>query len=175
MHCSQLSSVCVDPYPDGFEAESFDRVLLDAPCSALGLRPRLNVAQTLQELEQAAEYQRRLMREAAHLLRVGGCLVFSTCTFNPRENEANVLWFLTNFTQFALVDQHPKLGQSGLCGGANVPRADGSATWEQYLNDEDAQKVQCFGSAGCCDTIAFFVAKFVKRSSVPAGLQISCR
>jgi methyltransferase NSUN6 len=58
--------------------ESFDVVLLDAPCSALGLRPRLVLPQTMEELRSSALYQRRLLDQAVRLVRPGGTLVFST-------------------------------------------------------------------------------------------------
>ena len=88
MFTTLLSALlCAEEGPEWLEREAFDRVLLDAPCSALGLRPRLAVLATLRELEQAAAYQRMLLREAAHVLAVGGELVYSTCTLNPAENE----------------------------------------------------------------------------------------
>lgn len=75
--CQQL------PVPAGFPPCSFDHVLVDAPCSALGLRPRLLQAATLEYLRQCAVYQRRILDAAVQLLRPGGSMVFSTCTFNP--------------------------------------------------------------------------------------------
>eukprot|EP00802_Teleaulax_amphioxeia_P004669 Tamp_04673.p2 GENE.Tamp_04673~~Tamp_04673.p2 ORF type:complete len:592 (-),score=80.16 Tamp_04673:81-1856(-) len=84
--------------------ESFDRVLLDAPCSALGLRPSLRVgggsAWSLSKssmidaasLRQHAIYQRLMFRQAFKALKPGGRLVFSTCTLNPDENERNTAW-----------------------------------------------------------------------------------
>jgi hypothetical protein len=67
----------------GFPAESFDHILLDAPCTALGVRPRLQSPHTLEALLQTAAYQRRLLGVAVQLLRPGGTLVYSTCSFNP--------------------------------------------------------------------------------------------
>ena len=58
--------------------ESFDVVLLDAPCSALGLRPRLLSPHSLKELRSTASYQRRLLDQAVQLVKPGGTLVFST-------------------------------------------------------------------------------------------------
>ena len=63
--------------------ESFDHVLLDAPCTALGLRPRLRHVQTIGELQGTAQYQRKLLEVAVAALRPGGNLIFSTCTINP--------------------------------------------------------------------------------------------
>jgi 16S rRNA C967 or C1407 C5-methylase (RsmB/RsmF family) len=63
----------------GFCPRSFDRVLLDAPCSALGLRPRLFAGQeTLESLRKHSNYQRRMLDQAVQLVRPGGTLVYST-------------------------------------------------------------------------------------------------
>ena len=76
-----------------FGEATFDRVLLDPPCSGLGLRPRLRPqTASLADLEGFASYQRKLLRTAAQLLRPGGTLVYSTCTINPMENEGVVGW-----------------------------------------------------------------------------------
>jgi hypothetical protein len=67
----------------GFPPASFDCVLLDAPCTALGLRPRLQQALTLPQLLEAAAYQRKLLAAAVQLVRKGGSLVYSTCSISP--------------------------------------------------------------------------------------------
>merc|ERR1740129_1929313 len=77
-----------------FPPSSFDCVLLDAPCSAMGQRPLLRWGKTMAEVRDHAEYQRQFLRTAAQLLRPGGHLVYSTCTLMPEENEENVRWAL---------------------------------------------------------------------------------
>ncbi|EKX50189.1 hypothetical protein GUITHDRAFT_104001 [Guillardia theta CCMP2712] len=74
--------------------ELFDRIILDPPCTALGLRPRLAVDIPPIEMERTPAYQRRMMHVAVGLLKTGGRLVYSTCTINPEENECNVAWAL---------------------------------------------------------------------------------
>jgi 16S rRNA C967 or C1407 C5-methylase (RsmB/RsmF family) len=74
----------VNPLPE-FGPESFDAILLDAPCSALGLRPRLLHDWRLAQLHATAGLQRALLHSAVHLLRPGGVLVYCTCTINPGE------------------------------------------------------------------------------------------
>jgi 16S rRNA C967 or C1407 C5-methylase (RsmB/RsmF family)/NOL1/NOP2/fmu family ribosome biogenesis protein len=77
---------------------AFDRVLLDAPCSGEGLFRR-NPAAAAQwrpgHVRGSAERQRALLADAALLVRPGGVLVYSTCTFAPEENEHQVAGFLT--------------------------------------------------------------------------------
>jgi protein-L-isoaspartate O-methyltransferase len=69
--------------PAGFPPGSFDAVLLDAPCTALGLRPRLAQQHSLPQLLDMAAYQRRLLAAAVQLVRPGGALVYSTCSISP--------------------------------------------------------------------------------------------
>ena len=75
-----------------FGREAFDKILLDAPCTALGQRPCLSPQQV--NIEQAAEYQRKLLQTASELLKVGGKLVYSTCTTALQENQENIAWAL---------------------------------------------------------------------------------
>lgn len=67
---------------DVLPALSFDAVLLDPPCSALGVRPRLRTLPTIAELDAHAEYQRRLLRSAEALLKPGGPAA-RTCPRGP--------------------------------------------------------------------------------------------
>lgn len=60
-------------------------MLLDAPCTALGLRPKLAQPLTLPELLEAAAYQRQLLAAAVRLVKPGGYLVYSTCSVSPGE------------------------------------------------------------------------------------------
>lgn len=67
------------PFPLG----SFDRILLDPPCSAMGQRPLLRWGKSLADVRDHAGYQQHFLRTAARLLRPGGELVYSTCTLTP--------------------------------------------------------------------------------------------
>jgi 16S rRNA C967 or C1407 C5-methylase (RsmB/RsmF family)/NOL1/NOP2/fmu family ribosome biogenesis protein len=87
--------------------EAFDRVLLDAPCSGEGLFRR-NPAAAAQwrpgHVRGSAERQRALLADAAGLVRPGGVLVYSTCTFAPEENEQQVAGFLAAHPDWELLE-----------------------------------------------------------------------
>ncbi|KAK7276746.1 hypothetical protein RIF29_17892 [Crotalaria pallida] len=142
----------------GFSPDSFDRVLLDAPCSALGLRPRLFAGvETVESLRKHATYQRRMFDQAVQLARPGGVIVYSTCTINPGENEALVRYALDKYKYLSLAPQHPRIGGPGLVGRCEFP--DGYV--EEWLRPGEEDLVQRFDPSSPLDTIGFFIAKFV--------------
>ncbi|XP_049370642.1 rRNA (cytosine-C(5))-methyltransferase NOP2C isoform X1 [Solanum verrucosum] len=141
----------------GFSPNSFDRVLLDAPCSALGLRPRLFAGEdTIDSLRSNAKYQRRMFDQAVQLVRPGGVIVYSTCTINPGENEALVRYALDKYEFLSLASQHPKIGGPGLTGSCQL--SDGFV--EEWLRPGEENLVQRFDPSSDLDTIGFFIAKF---------------
>lgn len=87
-----LANVSGDAFPSGL---LFDRVLADVPCSAEG-RIRAGATQPRDgqvhnaDLHYLVAKQRRLLRRAVNLVRPGGLVVYSTCTYNPDENEAAI-------------------------------------------------------------------------------------
>ena len=83
----------------------FDRVLVDAPCSNTGvLRRRVDLRWRIEEreIDRLAALQLKLLNAAAHFLRTGGVLVYSTCSLEPEENERVVERFCESHPQFAL-------------------------------------------------------------------------
>ncbi|KAF3445008.1 hypothetical protein FNV43_RR14701 [Rhamnella rubrinervis] len=142
----------------GFAPNSFDRVLLDAPCSALGLRPRLfSGEETIDSLRNHGKYQRRMFDQAVQLVRSGGVIVYSTCTINPGENEALVRYALDKYKFLSLAQQHPRIGGPGLVGHFEFP--DGYI--EEWLRPGEEELVQRFDPSSELDTIGFFIAKFM--------------
>jgi len=93
----------------GIEA---DRILLDAPCTALGIRPKLWESRTPKDIEATARYQRHFINAAIKSLRRGGVLVYSTCTLSYEENEANVKYILGKGLK--LEEQSIFIGSSGM-------------------------------------------------------------
>ncbi|CAH1416651.1 unnamed protein product [Lactuca virosa] len=142
---------------EGFLPNSFDRVLLDAPCSALGLRPRLFAGEdTVESLRRHGKYQKRLFDQAVQLVRAGGVLVYSTCTINPGENEALVRYALDTYKFLSLAQQDPRIGGPGLVGHCELS----NGYFEEWLRAGEEDLVQRFDPSGPHDTIGFFIAKF---------------
>ena len=82
----------------------FDRILVDAPCSGEGMfrKEAAAVADWTEELvDMCARRQGEILDAAAKMLRPGGRLVYSTCTFAPREDEEAVAAFLERHPDFA--------------------------------------------------------------------------
>lgn len=81
-----------------FPADAFDRVLLDAPCSGLGVirrNPEAKWRLTPADITRLAATQHSLLKNAVRLLKPGGVLLYSTCSTTLEENEAVVLDFLS--------------------------------------------------------------------------------
>lgn len=76
--------------PIKFPSLKADKVLLDPPCSALGVRPKLYETRSMRDILALSAYQRSFLRAAVKILKKGGVLVYSTCTLSPEENELNV-------------------------------------------------------------------------------------
>lgn len=82
----------------------FDRVLVDAPCSGEGMFRKEEAAVTdwsQETVQMCARRQREILDSAARLVRPGGRLVYSTCTFAPEEDEETVGAFLKSHPEFA--------------------------------------------------------------------------
>lgn len=88
----------------------FDKVLLDAPCSATGtMRRHPDVAWTKQpaDIEKLAAAQDRLLAAAAEMLKPGGILVFCTCSLQPEEGQLRIEQFLRSDARFQRLPVEP--------------------------------------------------------------------
>jgi 16S rRNA (cytosine1407-C5)-methyltransferase len=88
--------------------ERFDRVLVDAPCSAEGRfcldKPASYRYWRPGKIREMMRKQRRLLASGLEALRSGGVLVYATCTFAPEENEGIVHWALQEFSGAVAVE-----------------------------------------------------------------------
>lgn len=82
----------------------FDRIIVDAPCSGEGMFRKEEAALTdwsQDTVLRCAGRQKEILEQADAMLKPGGTLVYSTCTFSREENEDNIRWFLENHTEYA--------------------------------------------------------------------------
>lgn len=169
-------ALAIDKGQDGQEGppflpESFDGILLDAPCSGMGQRPNMAYSLSLKEVTSYQPLQRKLFRVAVQLLKPGGTLVYSTCTVTISENEEQVAWALETFPCLQLQSQKPSIGGEGMMGAGLSPeqlkrlqRFDPS---DAILQEKDFNSLQDFGDEDLIhlanmDCIGFFIAKFIK-------------
>ncbi|MFT9367712.1 16S rRNA (cytosine(967)-C(5))-methyltransferase RsmB [Paenibacillus polymyxa] len=88
---------------------SFDRILLDAPCSGFGVirrKPDLRWSKTAEDVRDITQLQHELLDSVAGLLKPGGILVYSTCTIEPDENEGQLARFLSEHPEYELAKDH---------------------------------------------------------------------
>ncbi|MDC1327695.1 16S rRNA (cytosine(967)-C(5))-methyltransferase RsmB [Pseudomonadales bacterium] len=90
---------CLDLAKPQPELGTFDRILLDTPCSASGVirrHPDIKLLRRPEDLAPLIETQRQLLTQCWSLLRPGGSLLYVTCSIFSDENEDNLVWFLAN-------------------------------------------------------------------------------
>ncbi|MCK5077932.1 MAG: 16S rRNA (cytosine(967)-C(5))-methyltransferase RsmB [Calditrichia bacterium] len=86
--------------------QKFDKILLDAPCSGLGVlrrRSDLRWKKTPQDIDDLTKIQYSLLQKAAISLKNGGELVYSTCSIDLEENDKVIKKFLKNYANFKLI------------------------------------------------------------------------
>lgn len=153
------------------EPASFDRVLVDAPCSGSGLRPKIlhkgkRSATSAESLLSLCRRQRAILGETVKAVAPGGLLVYCTCSITLEENEDQIAWLLSSpmGRNFRLVEQQPYVGEPGFS-SANGLRYEQSRLCQRFHPIS-----HCLRSRGSrtdsvnSDTIGFFIAK-LKRIS----------
>lgn len=121
-----------------------DIVIADLPCSGLGIigkKPDIKYQASRQSLEELAALQRQILKVVSRYVKPGGKLVYSTCTINRKENEAQRNWFLKNF---------PFRSQ-------NIEGMLGKAVQEESMKDG---YLQLLPGRYPCD--GFFIAAFIR-------------
>jgi 16S rRNA (cytosine967-C5)-methyltransferase len=100
--------------------EPVDLVFADVPCSGLGTlskKPDIKWKREAEDIPGLVTLQRSILANAAHLVKPGGVLVYSTCTIENEENIENINWFLENYPNFELDPAenhiHPDLCKDG--------------------------------------------------------------
>ncbi len=110
--------------------EYFDRILVDAPCSGEGMFRKDETARNEWSPENVilcARRQAEILEQAARMLKAGGRLVYSTCTFSPEENEGTIWEFLKRHGDYAVekaaaFEAFSPGRPEWICGGTNELR-----------------------------------------------------
>lgn len=90
-----------------------DRTLIDPPCSALGLRPKVYDFTTQEVVNNLAEYQKQFLKAASNVTKPGGTIVYSVCTFTKQEGE-QIVEYAERECGLQVVEQKPLIGSKGL-------------------------------------------------------------
>ena len=102
--------------------EYFDKILIDAPCSGEGMfRKDRKMVRAWEEHgpEYFSKIQRSIVTQAAQMLRPGGMMLYSTCTFSPKENEQTIEYLLQEYPEFEICEMEGYEGFSeGIPGAA---------------------------------------------------------
>jgi 16S rRNA (cytosine967-C5)-methyltransferase len=97
------------------QQDDFDRILLDAPCSGLGVmrrNPDIKWKSSESDLKRHAGVQKRFLENLAPLVKTGGILVYAVCSIEPEENEAVITVFLKKHPEFVIDRRMGKLPET---------------------------------------------------------------
>lgn len=101
-----VQAVKLDARHLSLQGKKFDRILVDAPCSGYGVlakKPEGLYTKKPENIGELVILQREILASAAEVLKVGGEMVYSTCTILPQENQENAAWFLETHPNFESV------------------------------------------------------------------------
>lgn len=107
-----------------WDGKPFDRILLDAPCSALGVtrrRPDIRLRRTREDLETLGTTQLRLLDALWPLLRPGGTLLYATCSIMAAENDAIIAAFIAHTDDVEVTDIAASWGRQTRFGRQILP------------------------------------------------------
>ena len=96
----------------------FDRIMLDAPCSGLGVigrKPDLKFHITPNSLDELQDLQLKLLNNVKDLLKIDGVLLYSTCTLNKKENSRLIRKFLSSSYDYILDNENTIINEMGDC------------------------------------------------------------
>lgn len=111
LQLTNIKLIVTDAFKYGPLAPAYDRVLVDAPCSGWGVFGRKADLrwQAHHNIEELVKLQEKALDYGAQFVRKEGIMVYSTCTMNPDENEAQIKKFLARNPRFSLVDAAQQL------------------------------------------------------------------
>lgn len=105
---ARIEAICLDARQaaEKFAPASFDRILVDAPCSGLGLmrrKPDIKYQKTPADFVKLPKIQREILESVCALLKSSGIMIYSTCTILPEENQEVVRGFLADHPEFVQI------------------------------------------------------------------------
>jgi len=106
---------------------SFDRVLLDVPCSGTGVirrHPDIKILRSPEQVTRLAALQRRILDSAWTVLKPGGRLVYATCSLLDEEGDGQIAGFIRQQADAGVVPIDADWGEEGCCGRWLVPGSD---------------------------------------------------
>lgn len=124
-HCIHANAEDKDDWWDG---EIFDRILLDAPCSATGIirrNPDIKILRQQNDLKRMADQQAKILEALWPCLANGGLLLYATCSIMKHENQEIIASFLEHYTEAALIPIDLNIGQSTNFGHQFFPAQNG--------------------------------------------------
>lgn len=124
--------------------EYFDKILIDAPCSGEGMfRKDKKMVKAWEEHgpEFFSKLQRGIITQAAQMLKPGGMLLYSTCTFDPLENEHTIAYLLEEYPQFQIIEMK---GYEGFAEGMAKVLEKNSHESQEALAEDIKRTVRIF-------------------------------
>ncbi len=143
--------VVTSDYPEKLSRyfpEYFDKVLVDAPCSGEGMfhkDPSMMAAWQRTGPDEYHKLQTEILKYSSRMVRPGGYLIYSTCTFSPQEDEGTVSWFLRSYPKFHVVNADADRDLNGCThidrgrpewGDGNPELADTLRMWPHHIEGE---------------------------------------
>ncbi len=102
-----------------FQGQKYDKILLDVPCSAAGVvrrNPDIKLLRQPEHIQQLTQLQQQILQQMAPLVKVGGQILYATCSVFRAENERQFKKFLKQHPNFIPVDMHIKAAEDCLFG-----------------------------------------------------------
>lgn len=117
---------------DWWDGQGFDRILVDAPCSALGVirrHPDIKLLRRAEDIEPLRAQQGAILNAAWRMLASGGCLLYATCSVLKEENEQQVLKFMADHAD---ASELPIAAEWGVTGAAGRQILTGDSTMDGF-------------------------------------------
>lgn len=149
----------------------FDRVLVDAPCSGEGMFRKEEQAilqWSPENVRMCAERQTEILEYAARIVKPGGVLVYSSCTFSEAEDEAVIRYFLKTHEEFFADETvlSKELSEAGVCSGGLAGTV---RMWPHKLRGEGHFATRLVKKGGM-DNAGSEQRKFAGKGSIKKGL-----